>query len=76
MTFEYKNEWYVALTPAEVAEEAADDEDEGDEVAIYHLVGGEDDEQLETVEDEALLDELFTEFCNLYEGEDSDEDEE
>ena len=71
MTFEYKSEWYVALTLVEPAEEA--DEDEGAEIAIYHLVGEEDSEELETVEDEALLDELFEEFCRLYE-EDADEE--
>lgn len=72
MTFEYKGEWYVALTPAEPAEEA--DEDEGEEIAIFHLVGGEDDERLEPIEDDELLDEVFAEFCNLYEDfEDADE---
>lgn len=76
MTFEYKGEWYVALTPEAVAEETEsdDEEGEGDEVAIYHLVGGEDDEQLEVIEDENLLDEVFAEFCNQYEDfEDADE---
>lgn len=78
LTFEYKGEWYIALTPVEEAEEAAegsDDEDyENDEVVIYHLVGGEDDEQLETIDDDALLDEVFAEFCNVYEDfEDADE---
>ncbi len=74
LTFEYKKEWYVALTPERPAEENEDEEDEGDEVAIYHLVGGEDDEQLETIEDDALLDEVFAEFCSLYDDfEDADE---
>lgn len=73
MTFEYKGEWYVALTPAEAAEESEDD-DGGEEVVIYHLAGDEDDEMIETVEDDALLDEVFAEFCNLYEdSEDADE---
>ena len=73
MTFEYKNEWYVALTPEQAAEESTD-EDEGDEVAIYHLVGGEDDERLEPIEDDELLDEVFAEFCAQYEDfEDADE---
>ena len=74
MTFEYQKEWYVALTPALPAEEIGDGEDEGDEVAIYHLVGGEDDEQLETVEDEQLLDEVFEEFCRLYDDEEEEEE--
>lgn len=75
LTFEYKGEWYVALTPAVTAEEAEEaDEEEGDEVIIYRLVGGENDEQLETIEDDALLDEVFAEFCNQYEDfEDADE---
>ncbi len=73
LTFEYKGEWYVALTP-EQQEEAGDEEDESDEVAIYHLVGGEEDEQLETIEDDALLEEVFAEFCAQYEDfEDADE---
>lgn len=75
LTFEYKNEWYIALTPTAPAEEAEEDEDdEGEEIAIYHLVGGEEDEQLEVIEDDELLDEVFAEFCNQYEEyEDADE---
>ena len=77
MTFEYKNEWYVALTPEAPAEEREGEdgeEDEGDEVAIYHLIGGEDDEQLEPIEDDTLLDEVFAEFCSQYDDfEDADE---
>lgn len=77
MTFEYKGEWYVALTPvvsAEDIDEEEDDEDEGDDVVIYHLIGDENSEQIEVIEDEDLLDEVFTEFCNQYEDfEDADE---
>ncbi len=76
LTFEYKDEWYIALTPVrEPEEEGENDEDEeNDEVVIYHLVGGEDDEQLETIDDDTLLDEVFAEFCNQYEDfEDADE---
>lgn len=73
MTFEYKGEWYCAFTPVAEAEEADDDE-EGDEVVIYHLVGGENDETLEPIEDDEKLDEVFAEFCNQYEDfEDADE---
>lgn len=72
MTFEYKNEWYCAFTPAEPAEET--DEEEGDEVVIFRLVGEGDEETLEPIEDDALLDEVFAEFCNQYEDfEDADE---
>ena len=74
LTFEYKGEWYVALAPEQPEEAEEDEEDEGDEVAIYHLVGGEEDEQLEIIEDDDLLDEVFAEFCNQYEDfEDADE---
>ncbi len=75
MTFEYKKEWYVALVQAEEGEEAEEDEDDGsEEVAIYHLVGEGEDEHLETIEDDALLDEVFAEFSAQYEDfEDADE---
>ncbi len=77
LTFEYRNEWYVALTQidGENAEEVAEDEDdEGEEVAIYHLVGEGEDEHLETIEDDELLDEVFAEFTAQYEDfEDADE---
>lgn len=73
MTFEYKGEWYCAFTPVAEAEEAEEDE-ESDEVVIYHLVGGENDETLEPIEDDEKLDEVFAEFCNQYEDfEDADE---
>lgn len=75
MTFEYKGEWYIALTRVEEAvEESEDEDDAGDEIAIFHIVGGEEDERLETVDDEALLDEVFAEFCKLYEDEDSEDE--
>lgn len=78
MTFEYKQEWYVALAPTSAEQSEQEDEDDGDdggeEIAIYHLVGGEDAEELEIIEDDELLDEVFAEFCNLYEDfEDADE---
>ena len=73
LTFQYKGEWYVALAPEAVAEEETD-EDEGEEVAIYHITGSEDDEQLEPIEDDEFLDEVFAEFCAQYEDfEDSDD---
>ena len=77
MTFEYRGEWYCAFTPekpAEAAEESEDEDEEGEEVAIYHLVGSEDDETLEVIEDDELLDEVFAAFCNVWENsEDADE---
>ncbi len=74
-TIEYKGEWYCFFTPILNVEEADEaDEDEGEEVAVFRLVGDEDDEHLEIVEDDALLDEVFAEFCNQYEdSEDADE---
>ena len=56
-TIEYKGEWYCFFTPVLNVEEA--DEDEGEEVAVFRLVGDEDDERLETIDDDALLDEVF-----------------
>ncbi len=72
MTFEYKGEWYVALTPALEAEEG--EEDEGEDVAIFHVTGSEEDEHLETVDDDALLDELFEEFTRRYDEDDEEDD--
>lgn len=72
MSFQYKGETYCALTPESTAEEG--DEDDGAEVAIYHITGDEGDEYLETIDDEQFLDEVFAEFCRLYEDfEDADE---
>ncbi len=69
-TIEYKGEWYCFFTP-EFSEES---DDEGEEIAVFHLVGEEDNESLEIVEDDDLLNEVFAEFCNQYEyAEDADE---
>ena len=75
MTFEYNKEWYVALTQVKEAEEAeTEDDEEGEEVAIYHIVGEGEDEHLETIDDDELLDEVFAEFTAQYEDfEDADE---
>ena len=73
MTFEHKNEWYCVLTPAEPEE---DSDEDGEDVAIFHIAGSEEDEHLEAIEDEALLDELFDEFVRLYDEEDEDGEEE
>ena len=64
-TIEYKGEWYCFFTPETAAEEA--DEDEGEEIAVFRLVGDEDNETLEIVDDDDLLNEVFAEFCNQYE---------
>ena len=72
MTFEYRGEWYCAFTPELPAEESEEEEEE--EIVLFHLIGDEDEESLEPIEDDALLDEVFAEFCNLYEdSEDADE---
>lgn len=72
MTFEYKGEWYCAFTP--VLEEGEEEDEEGAEVIIFRLVGEEEDESLEMIDDDELLDEVFAEFCNQYEDfEDADE---
>ena len=74
-TIEYKGEWYACFTPETQPEESdEEDDEEGDEVVIFRIVGEEEDEHLETVEDDALLDEVFAEFCNQYgDSEDADE---
>ncbi len=73
MTFEYKGEWYVAVTPELPPEEDEDDGDGEEDVAIFHVVGSEEDEHLETIEDDALMDELFDEFVRLYDADDEEE---
>lgn len=68
-TVEYRGEWYCCLVPV-------DDEDDGEEgeVVIFHIVGDEDSEELEAVEDDVLLDEIFAEYRHLY-GDSDDADE-
>lgn len=72
-TIEYKGEWYCFFTPEASAEES--DEEEEEEVAVFRLVGDEDNETLETIEDEALMDEVFAEFMRQYGEEDEEEEE-
>ena len=73
MTFEYKGNWYIALTEVKDAE-PEEDEDGEEEVAIYRIEGDEDNEQLVQIEDDDELDEVFAEFCAQYEDfEDADE---
>ncbi len=68
-TFPYKGNTYCVFQRAE-----PETEEEEDEVVIYRLEEGEDDGMLCPVEDDALLDEVFAEFCHLYEDfENSDE---
>ena len=64
-TIEYKNKFYSAFEPAEQIDGIEDDD-----LLIFELSG--DDEEtadLLPVEDEALLDEVFEEFCRVLEEE-------
>ncbi len=68
-TFPYKGETYCVFQKAE-----PETEEEEDEVAIFRLQEGEEEGMLEPILDDALLDEVFAEFCHLYEDfEDADE---
>ncbi len=68
-TFPYKGNTYCVFQKAE-----PETEEEEDEVAIFALVEGEEEGTLMPIEDDALLDEVFAEFCHIYEDfEDSDE---
>ena len=60
--------------PEEAEEAYEDEEDAGEEIVVFRLVGDEDDESLEMVTDDKLLDEVFAEFCNQCgDSEDADE---
>ena len=73
MTFEYKGNWYIALTEVQDAEPEEDEAGE-EEVAIYRIEGDEDNEQLVQIKDDEELDEVFAEFCAQYEDfEDAEE---
>ncbi len=68
-TFPYKGATYCVFQKAE-----PETEEEEDEVSIFALEEGEEEGMLVPIEDDALLDEVFAEFCHLYEDfEDSDE---
>ncbi len=68
-TFPYKGVNYCVFQKAE-----PETEEEEDEVAIFRLEEGEEEGMLMPIEDDALLDEVFAEFCHIYEDfEDSDE---
>ena len=69
-TIEYKGGWYAFF-------QTADEEDgDEDEVTILQIVGEEGEEELVPVEDDALLDEVFDEFCRMMDEEGEDEGEE
>ncbi len=63
-TMDYKNEGYVFFQPAEEIE--GTDEDD---VIIFRIGGDEGNEVLLPIEDEALLNEVYEEFCRVMEEE-------
>ena len=68
-TLPYKGETYCFFQKAEIETE----EDE-EEVVIYHLTEDEEGQVLSPLTDDALMDEVFAEFCKEYEAyENSDE---
>lgn len=64
-TIEYKGKNYSAFEPAEVIEGLSEDD------LVIFEVSGDDDEtaDLLPIEDEALLDEVFEEFCRVLDEE-------
>jgi len=68
-TIEYKGEWYCFFQKAE-----PETEEEEDEVVMFLLKGEGDEQELIPLEDEALMDEVFAEFCNQYEQYEDSED--
>ena len=68
-TLPYKGETYCFFQKAE-----PETEEEEDEVVIYRLTEDKEGQQLCPLEDDALMDEVFAEFCKEYEEyENSDE---
>lgn len=68
-TIRYRGEWYCFFQKAE-----PESEEEEDEVVEFLLQGEGENQRLVPLEDEALMDEVFAEFCNQYENsEDSDD---
>lgn len=68
-TIDYRGDKYCVFQKAE-----PETEEEEDEVVIYALQGEDEEALLLPIEDEALLDEVFAEFCHQYEEyENSDE---
>ena len=62
-TIEYRGNMYCCFQKAE-----PESEEEEDEIIIFALQGEGDDAVLLPLEDEALLDEVFAEFCHQYEN--------
>lgn len=68
-TLPYKGETYCFFQKAEIETE----EDE-DEVVIYHLTEDEEGQILSPLTDDALMDEVFAEFCKEYEAYENSDD--
>lgn len=67
-TIEYKGKSYSAFEPAEEIEGLSEDD-----LVIFELVEGEGETcDLLPVEDDALLDEVFEEFCKILDEEDEE----
>ena len=71
-TYEYEKEWYVFLQDKEEADACANGEAEECAVYIYKIVGDEENEQLEPVEDDALAEKVYEAFIEFM-GEDEEE---
>ena len=65
---DYKDEFYVFFQPAEDIPGT-----EEDDVIIFRSSGDEGDEVLLPIEDEALLEEVFEEFCRMMEDDEEAE---
>lgn len=65
-TIEFKSAYYAAFQPAEEIDGV-----EEDELIIFEVADGEDDEsELLPIEDQDLLDEVYEEFCRVLEEDD------
>ena len=69
-TMPYKEQWYVFFQPAEPIEGTSEEE-----VVIFRIEDKEGEKDtLLPVEDEALLEEVYEEFCRVMEEEEAAED--
>jgi uncharacterized protein YrzB (UPF0473 family) len=68
-TLEHKERWFIFFQPAEEIEGA-----DTDEVVIFELSGEEGKETLLPIEDEALLEEVYEEFCRQMEEDEAAEE--
>ncbi len=68
-TIEYENRFFAFFLPAEEIEGI-----DPDEVIIYEVSGKPGEEELIPVEDDALLDAVYEEFCNIMDEGCDDED--